>query len=159
MARLNTFKVQFHSYTDGAHELLFDVDDSFFKNFENSEIEHGHVDVQVMMTKSQRQLRFDVNLQGSIEVLCDRCLDTYLQPIENDFVLHGKFGHGVNENEFDVVWIPDGAGDVDLSGFIFEFITLSLPLKRVHPDLENGESGCDPDMLDRLSDIVITSDI
>jgi uncharacterized metal-binding protein YceD (DUF177 family) len=33
---------------------------------------------------------------------------------------------------------------------MYEYIVLSLPVQRIHPDDENGRSGCDPDMLEKL---------
>lgn len=156
MAKLNTFKIQFHSFENGNHELDFEVDDSFFSNFEESEIEHGNVRVGVLMNKDFRQLRFDIKLKGVIEVACDRCLDTYDQKIKSSYVLFGKFGEGNTEDELDVVWISSKESEVDLAKFIYEYIVLSLPLKRIHPVGKGGEPGCDPDMLKRLNDIVIS---
>ena len=158
MARLNTFKIQFHSFQNGSHELVFDVDDAFFTYFTESEIARGQVAVRVLMIKSERQLRFDFHLEGSVMVPCDRCLDLYEQDLDSFYTLYGKFGSGNSDDELDVVWIPESAGEVDLAGYVYEYIMLSLPLKRMHPDNEEGESGCDPEMLDRLSEFVITSD-
>lgn len=158
MSRLNTFKIQFHSFGNGAHSLDFDVDDSFFTFFEESEISRGSVQVSVQMIKSERQLQFDIHLEGWVEVLCDRCLDSFEQELESDFRLYGKFGDGNSEEELDVVWIPRSDHEVDLSGYIYEYIILSLPIKRIHPEDEDGNSGCDPDMLDKLSEIVLITD-
>ena len=54
MARLNTFKIQFHSYEIGVHEMVFDVNDSFFAFFDDSEISQGQVKITVKMTKGAR---------------------------------------------------------------------------------------------------------
>lgn len=155
MARLNTFKIQFHSFQNGSHELVFEVDDAFFSFFRESEITSGEVKVKVLMTKSERQLRFDFHVVGAVDLPCDRCLDSYRQPIDAFYTLHGKFGEGNSDDEVDVVWIPHAAGEVDLAGFVYEYIVLSLPLKRIHPDHPDGQSGCDPDMLERLNDMGI----
>jgi uncharacterized metal-binding protein YceD (DUF177 family) len=44
---------------------------------------------------------------------------------------------------------------LDISGWLYEFVMLSIPLQRVHPDKENGEPGCNPEiikLLNQLSD-------
>jgi len=158
MVRLNTFKIQFHSFEIGAHEMLFDVNDSFFAFFDDSEISRGQVKISVEMTKSERQMQFELHLLGEVEVVCDRCLETFGQSIDSRFTLFGKFGDGNSEDELDVIWIPRGDHEVDLAGYIYEYIILSLPIKKVHPDGKDGLSGCNPDMLDKLSEILLTTD-
>jgi len=158
MARLNTFKIQFHSFEIGMHEMIFDVNDSFFNFFEDSEVSRGQVKVTVKMTKSERQMQFELHLSGEVEVVCDRCLDTFMQPLDSRFTMIGKFGDGNSEDELDVIWISRGDHEVDLAGYIYEYIILSLPIKKVHPDDKNGLSTCNPDMLDKLSEIVLISD-
>jgi uncharacterized metal-binding protein YceD (DUF177 family) len=37
----------------------------------------------------------------------------------------------------------------------YEYILLALPIQRVHPDDKNGESTCDPGMLDKLKEHII----
>lgn len=158
MARLNTFKIQFHSYEIGVHEMVFDVNDSFFAFFEDSEISQAQVKVTVKMTKSERQMQFDLHLSGGIEVVCDRCLDTFKQSLDSGFTFYGKFGDGNSEDELDVIWIPRGDHEIDLAGYIYEHIVLSLPIKKIHPDNEDGLSACNPDMLDKLSEIGLITD-
>ncbi|MCK5820902.1 MAG: DUF177 domain-containing protein [Bacteroidales bacterium] len=158
MARLNTFKIQFHSFEIGVHEMVFDVNDSFFVFFEDSEVSRGQVEISVIMTKSERQMQFDLHLSGEVEVVCDRCLDPFSQPIDSRFTMVGKFGDGNSEDELDVIWIPRGDHELDLAGYIYEYIILSLPIKKVHPDNEDGQSACNPDMLDKLSEIVLIVD-
>ncbi len=158
MARLNTFKIQFHSFGNGEHEFTFEVDDAFFTFFEESEITRGNISVRVVMIKSSRQLQFEIQLTGSVEVACDHCLDSFDQPVDSVNTLFGKFGEGNSEEELDVIWINDGEHEVDLAKYIYEYIILSLPIKRVHPEGPDGDSGCDPDMLDRLNEMVYTSD-
>jgi len=55
----------------------------------------------------------------------------------------------IEESE-DVVVIPETEYQFDLSSYIYEFIHLALPARLLHPDDENGNSTCDPDMLLRL---------
>ncbi len=158
MARLNAFRIQFYSFGNGIHEFDFEVDDSFFTVFEDSELEKGELDVQVIMTKSDHQLQFDIQLRGKVEVTCDRCLDQYEEEIAANYVLYGKYGDGNTEEEYDVVWIPRKEHEIDLAQYIFEYIVLSLPIKKVHPLDGEGNSACNKDMLDRLSEMVVYSD-
>lgn len=158
MARLSTFRIPFSSFGNGIHEFDYAIDDSFFSFFEESELRHGQLKVKVLMDKSDRQLVFDLTLTGEVEVICDRCLDSFMQKIEASYTLYGKFGEGNSEEEFDVAWIPRNEHEIDLADYIFEYILLSLPLKRIHPVDDEGNSGCDQDMIKRLDEIVVISD-
>ena len=158
MARLDTFRIQFYSFGNGKHEFDFEIDDSFFTFFEESELSHGSVKAKVLMDKTEHQLQFDIDLNGEVEVICDRCLDKFMQKIKASYTLFGKFGEGNIEKGYDVIMIPGNVHEIDLADYIYEFIVLSLPLKRIHPDDENGNSGCDEDMISRLNEIVVLTD-
>ncbi|MBT3242760.1 MAG: DUF177 domain-containing protein [Bacteroidetes bacterium] len=155
---MNTYRIPFYSFGNGKHEFEFDLDDDFFTYFEDSEFSHGDVKVKVKMDKSDHQLQFDLSLNGDVEVSCDRCLDQFMQELDSKYILYGKFGEGNSEEEFDVVWIPRNEHEVDLAPYLYEYIVLSLPIKRIHPDKEEGVSGCDEDMMNRLDEIVLLTE-
>jgi len=155
MARLNEYIIPFYAFSNGEHEFNFVIQDSFFKHFEYSEIEHADLKVDVLLSKSDRQLTFKIHLKGWAKVICDRCLDEFRYQVDNQYTLYGKFGDGNNEEEYDVIWISRANHDVDLSGFFYEFLVLSLPMKRVHSTGPDGTDGCNPEMLKKLDELSI----
>jgi uncharacterized metal-binding protein YceD (DUF177 family) len=50
-----------------------------------------------------------------------------------------------------VVFIPRSETVIDISNWLYEFVMLSIPLQRVHPDKEDGTSTCNPEVLDLLN--------
>jgi len=36
---------------------------------------------------------------------------------------------------------------LDVSTWIYEFIILSIPIQHIHPDHEDGSSGCNPEVI------------
>jgi uncharacterized metal-binding protein YceD (DUF177 family) len=137
------------------HEFEFELLDAFFGHYPESEIEKANVLVKVEMIKAERQLEFVFALDGWVMLPCDRCLEEYEQPVEGEFNLYGKFGNGNNDDEFDVVWLPNDAYQIDLSQYLYEFVVLSLPMRKVHPDKAGGKPGCDPAMLDLLKNLSV----
>ncbi|MCX6224992.1 MAG: DUF177 domain-containing protein, partial [Bacteroidia bacterium] len=123
--------------------------------FPESEIQKAEVLVKVEMIKQERQLEFIFTLDGWVMLPCDRCLEEYEQPLTGEFHLYGKFGHGNNEDEFDVVWLSNEAYQIDLSQYLYEYVILSLPLRKVHPDNARNNPGCDPGMLDLLKNFSV----
>ena len=56
-------------------------------------------------------------------------------------------GDGADE----VILLDSDSADIDLSQIIYDYVSLSLPIKKVHPD---GQ--CDPVMMEKLKDILKT---
>ena len=99
---------------------------------------HFKVDGESMLT-------LDVNVDGSVVVECDRCLEDCNVPIHYEGQLLVKFSDEVHEYDGEVIWLLPMEDEVDLTQYIYESIVLALPYQRVHPD---GE--CNPDMLERF---------
>jgi uncharacterized metal-binding protein YceD (DUF177 family) len=49
-----------------------------------------------------------------------------------------------------VAYIGRSESILDFSSWIFEFITLCLPIQRVHGEDENGKSYCNPTVIEFL---------
>jgi uncharacterized protein len=155
LKRFSEYIIPFSSYSNGLHEFEFELVDAFFGQFPESGIEKADVLVSVEMTKQERQLEFLFTLDGWVMLPCDRCLEEYEQPIDGEFNLYGKFGRGNNEDEFDVVWLPQEAYQIDLAQYLYEYVMLSLPMRKVHRDKADGKPGCDPVMLDLLKNLSV----
>ena len=155
LKRFSEYIIPFSSYSNGLHEFEFELVDVFFGQFPECEIQNADVSVHVEMIRQERQLEFSFTINGWVALPCDRCLEEYQQPVTGEFNLYGKFGHGKNEDEFDVVWLPDEACQIDLSQYLYEYVMLSLPMRRVHPGIGGGKEGCDPVMLNLLKNLSV----
>lgn len=145
------FVVPFVGLSVGNHRFEFKVDDAFFDHFEYSSVHKADVDVVAELDKKERMLVFSFELKGIIETICDRCGDVFQLNIENNENLIVKFGEQFEEESEEMITIPESEYKIDLAPFIYEYILLSIPLKAVHPDDENGESTCNKDALALLS--------
>ncbi|MBP6334425.1 MAG: DUF177 domain-containing protein, partial [Bacteroidia bacterium] len=136
---------------EGEHEFEYHVDDSFFKKFEHSPVQHGDVEVLVVVEKKENMLKFDFTMGGELIVSCDRCLEDLELELESYNELIVKFGEVKAEQEVaeDVVILPSKERELDISRFIYEYITLLIPMRNVHED-ENGDPTCDPQILKEL---------
>ncbi len=158
MKSLEQYSIKFKGLKDGIHVFDYEVDDRFFENFEESEVQKADVSLQLTLNKRPQYLEFDFDLVGTINVQCDRCLDYFDQPIEYQGKLYVKFvseATEVHDETSELVVIPQGESELNIAQYIYEFIILSLPYQRVHPDDENGESMCNDEMLRRLEDYEI----
>lgn len=135
MGRYSDYKLVIKDLPAGKTAYKYEIDDSFFKliNDEESDIKRGKlgVDVVVNYAKSVYEVKFAVN--GAVFVPCDRCLDDVSLEVNVEQKLIVKLGKEYSEESDEIVVIPEDEGEVNIAWFIYEFIVLSLPAKRVHP--------------------------
>jgi uncharacterized metal-binding protein YceD (DUF177 family) len=84
----------------------------------------------------------DFNLDGFVNVECDRCLDEIAIPIKGEFRLVAKEStestEQDNENE-DLIVLPPNEHFIELKNHIHEFIHLLLPMHRECADTPKGK--------------------
>ncbi len=144
--------------SNGKHLFTFELGDSFFKRFEGAEIELGKLFATVVMDKQTTLMQLFVNINGSVNVACDRCLDDISLPIntEGKLILRfaatqsGELAEGEND---EVMTLSTTDSEVDLSQYFFDCINLALPLQRLHPE---GE--CNPEMIAKLQTLIINKE-
>lgn len=156
--RQSQYVIAYKGLKDGLHLFDFKVDDLFFESFEESEIEKGAVNIHVSLNKKPTILEFLFEIDGKVTVSCDRCLDPVELEIEYEAPLYVKFGEETHEETDELYVISEQETEIYLAQFIYEFIHLSLPYRRVHPDDKNGNSTCNKEMLKRLEELSVNEE-
>ena len=127
------------------------VSEEFFGEFGNEEVSHADLSVDVQARRSGASVNLDADIRGTVTVPCDRCLEDVILRIDTAVALKLRFGVGSadadEEDGRELVWIPDGESEFDLSQTIYDYVCLSLPIRRCHAD---GE--CNPEVLRRMTD-------
>ena len=157
MKTYSQFVIPVTGLKPGSHQFDFEIDDSFFENFEYSEIRNGGIHLHLVIEKEENLLVFHFDFKGHIRVLCDRCYEPFDLPIGGKERLILKFGHEFHEESEEVQVVPIGENHFDISPFIYEYIHLSLPVRRVHPENELGENTCDAGIIRWLEDLSTSS--
>ncbi|MCX6246646.1 MAG: DUF177 domain-containing protein [Bacteroidetes bacterium] len=152
MDYLTQFIIPVTGLKPGSHQFDFEIDDSFFEHFEYSEIKNGLIQLHLVIEKEDNLLVFHFDFKGKVKVPCDRCYEMFDLAVEGKERLILKFGGAFHEESEDIQVVPFGENHFDVSSFIYEYIHLSLPVRRVHPENEQGESTCDPEVVSRLED-------
>lgn len=144
--------IPFKGLKDAVHLFESKLDKSFFDEFSPEDLDGGNVTVRINLDKKPHLMVFNIEIEGFVRVICDRCLEFYEQEVYFEGKFYVKFGEKNEEETEELIVLSREEYEVDLSKFVFDSIYLSLPIMRVHPDDENGDSTCDPDMLDKLSE-------
>ena len=129
---MNAIVIPLNGWAAGERKFHSHADLEFFQTFDNTEILDADVDVEIRVVKKERKVEAELHLSGTVTVPCDRCLDPLAVPVE--------------ANPSEVLKPESLAEDWDLSQAVYDYICLSLPLQRVHPE---GE--CNPDTVRFLS--------
>ena len=143
------FVINFGSLAGGEHEFEFEVKDSFFKRFENSIVEKGDIDVLVVVEKKDNMLLLDFTMEGTVTIQCDRCLEDLALDIEGYNELIVKVGEESEELSEIVIVISSKEYEFDVAQYLYEFITLMIPMRNVHDESDSGQK-CDPEILKEL---------
>ncbi|MBW6502221.1 MAG: DUF177 domain-containing protein [Bacteroidales bacterium] len=135
----------------GTNNFDFEIGREFFESFEESEIREGQLRVSVVADKGSSHVDLEIRIEGEVSVCCDRCLEMFGFPLECVNRLLIRYGRERDEADPVIIMLPADEHELDIKQYLYEFIHLALPIKRVHPDDENGASSCDPLMIEKLN--------
>ena len=145
---LKDYNISYTGLKNGDHSFDFFVDDKFFISFENTRIVHSRIQLNIELLKQENMLQFQFFFDGEVDVECDRCLELITHPVEFEELLIVKFGPETIEEGENILILDEKEHQVELAQYIYEFVSLSLPMRFTHPDLENGEPGCELEYFD-----------
>lgn len=138
MEGLRTYDIDLIRLKDGNHPFQYEINDDFFSLFDYGPLKKGHVKVSLNLLRKERfiELRFD--LQGAVDLICDRSLDHFSYPmaIEEQIIL--KYGEREEEIGMNVEMIPDNIQTINVARYIYEIITVAVPMKKLHPRYEQA---------------------
>ncbi len=146
MEKENEFLIPVSGLALGTHDFRFDIKDDFFADMDYSEVKQGMVTVDLEVLREELMMTLNFHLEGKVLVPCDRCADEFYIPIQSEQVFYIKLGAEEVEESDDVVVVPAEEHAYDVRSLIYEYIILSIPMHRVHPE---GE--CNPQVLAMLS--------
>ena len=137
MRAFKDFKIDIFGLKNGSHEYDFNFNEDFFNEFENTLISKGKGTCKVEMEKSDSMITLLLKVDASIELECDRSLELFDHPIRAEKDLIFKYGDEEKELSEDVFVIPKGTQEINIASFLFEFIHLEIPMKKIHPDFKD----------------------
>ena len=149
------FVIPLSGLKEGHYTFDFEIGNEFFEKFEDSEIKEGSLTAIVVMEKRSSHLDLVVKISGAVMISCDRCLEMFLRPFKSENRLLVKLGKSISDDDPDVLSLPSDEHELDLMQHFYEYIHLALPIKRVHPDDEQGNSTCNPEMLEKLNELLV----
>ena len=137
MKKDSQYDINIARLADKTHHFAFDLDRSFFELFDQELIPDGNVHADITLTKTERLITVDFDLQGTVRQVCDRSLDDYDQEIDTQEQLLVRFGEEAQELDDNVLQITPDTQMLPLAQHLFDYIGLALPMKKLHPRFQN----------------------
>jgi uncharacterized protein len=149
MIKLRAFDIEiYHIKEHVQHTFNFKLTSEFFSLFEESVVQKGLLDVDVVLEKTALHIRVSISINGIVELVCDRSLDEFDYQINSVTPLIFKFSEE-EEGEItdEIIGIKRETTKINMAQYIYEFINLELPIKKLHPRFQGEENQEDDSFL------------
>ncbi len=131
---LRAFEIDIVSLKNGKdYPFELNVGNDFFAYFATDLVQKGACVAKVTINRGTSMLTATFHLSGTVELVCDRSLEPFDHPIEHEHVMYFKLGDQDGDDSDDVVVISRATQAINVGKYIFEFIGLEIPFRKIHP--------------------------
>ncbi len=133
MGKFSAYKLPLKTLGPGRHEFDYKLDKQFFADMENNDVRNADLNVHLTVELVHDVYDLHFTISGEITLLCDRCLDDLIVPIETGYHIMVKYGDDYNDDSDELLVIPMGDNYLNVSYMIYDTVVLAIPIKHVHP--------------------------
>jgi len=156
---IDEFDIPIYGLKEGIHNYSFEVGNKFFEYFNNNDLPSGELIVEVIINKQSQFIEFDLRLKGYLNLVCDRCLEEFDYYIDFEEKIFVRFGDKFEELDDNIIVIPKGEARINIAQYIYELTVVSIPYKKVHPEISSGKTACNPEMIKKLNELKVEDTI
>lgn len=135
---MKAFFIPFVGLKLGKHHFDYQIDNTFFQEFDYHQFEDASVQVNLVLEKKQTMLELSFKHSGTVNVPCDLTGEFFDMPIKGKLNLVVQFGEEYNDDNEELLILPHGEYQVNVAQYIYEMIVLSVPFKRIHTGVKDG---------------------
>ena len=134
MGKFSIYNIPLKSSAEQFETYEYALDNDYFAlvSDDDSEVKRGVVKLALDVKRISMSFELNFKLSGTVFVPCNRCLDDMPIEIDSENRLVVKFGKEYSEESDEIVIIPESEDSINIAWFIYEFISLSVPIKHVH---------------------------
>ena len=118
MSENNHYIIDLKRLPLGSHSFDIQLNDDFFASLEKSEILSGTVDGKVTLNLREEDYQLNIAVQGTVFVVCDRCLDPMPLEIDDEQEIFSE------DEQYEQM--------VDLSWLAYEIVSINIPIVHSH---------------------------
>ena len=156
MSVSNKFILKFAGLKYGKHKFEYEADLNFFKHYDYSEFNKANIKFKVDFIKKSTVLELQIIGEGFVNINCTLSNEPFDYNLKSQFKLIVKFGEYYDDSNDELLILPQGSHSINLDQFLYEMVVLSMPIRNVHPGIEDGS--IKSDILNRLKDFDINKE-
>ena len=156
MSISNKFILKFAGLKDGKHKFEYEADNSFFKAYDYREFNDANINFNIDFIKKPTVLELQIIGDGVVNINCTLSNEPFDYNLKTRFKLIVKFGEYYDDSNDELLILPQGSHSINLDQFLYEMVVLSMPIRNVHPGVEDGS--IKSDVINRLKDFDINNE-
>jgi uncharacterized protein len=133
------FSVNIMGLSKGEHEFKYRLGKSFFDEFGRDLLEDGTFEATVLLDKHETFIEGRFHFKGTARLVCDRSLEPFDHPLQGEHKMVFKYGAEETEVTDEIVIIPHNKASLNVGRYLYEFIAVALPMKRLHPKFQEQD--------------------
>lgn len=155
MGNRREFEIAFVGLKPGVHEYSYGVDEKFFANYQQTDFNNCQARINLTLEKNTSFMMLKFEIGGSVNVICDRCGNTLPMNLWDEFnmvIKQVENPEEMNESEEDpdIFYISRTESHLHVADWIYEFVSLSIPMQRMCNEQEMGGPLCNKEILAML---------
>ena len=150
MDKLIEYQIPYKGLSIGKHDYKYHATDKFFADMQVEGIQGGDLNIEFVLDKQSTFMQADITIEGSIKLICDRCLDLIDYKINIDYNQIFKYGVAPENHNDDIIYLSDEEYEINTSKLIAENVYLQIPIRKVHPEDKKGRSTCKTEQIELI---------
>jgi len=94
----------------------------------------------LLLDKRETFLEAVFDIKGTVTLICDRSLEPFEYPVDSTKKIVFKYGDRDEEITDEIMIIHRDTATLELGQYMYEFIALAIPLKKLHPKYKDEVS-------------------
>ena len=155
MGHRREFEIAFVGLKPGLHEFQYEVNDKFFADYKEADFTNCLANIRLSLEKNTSFMMLKFEVGGKVDVICDRCGNTLAMDLWDEFNMIVKMVENpdemnATEEDPDIYYISRTESHLHIANWLYEFISLSIPMQRMCNESEIGGPQCNKEVLEML---------
>jgi uncharacterized protein len=136
---LSDYSVNILGLSQKTHSFEFHLGNAFFEKYGKEVVAEGQFEAKVVLDKRETLIDADFEIEGKANLICDRSLDPFEYPMKIHRKMILKYGEASEEVSDEIAIIPHDLDVLDIGQYLYEFIVLDVPIKKIHPRFQSDD--------------------
>ena len=133
MGKFSAYKLPLKTLSAGIHEFDYRLDKAFFASMEYPDVRDADLNVHLTVNYAGGVYALHFAITGTVLMLCDRCLDDLVVPIDTTYDINVEYGDDYIDEGDDLLILPAKDNDLNIAYMLYDTVVLAIPIKHVHP--------------------------